>query len=65
MLKKRVVWIGATVIVLGLAWVVVRVPGATDARYNAVVASGTVPPGEHASRLHRSLVIADLHADAL
>ncbi len=61
----RFVWITVTLSFLGVVGLLIWLPGAVDAQYNAVVASGVELPGELATRLHGELQIADLHADPL
>jgi microsomal dipeptidase-like Zn-dependent dipeptidase len=57
----------AILCVAGLAWVAMRtiVAPLVDRRMNTVADGGAVPVGPDALALHRSAVVADLHADAL
>ncbi len=62
---RRIAWITVTLSFLGVVGMLIWLPGALDAQYNSVVASGVGLPGELATRLHGELQIADLHADPL
>lgn len=64
-LAKRVLLIGAVILLLGLPIFFFVLPGVVEKRFNPVLAQPPYSASEKATELHRRLFIADLHADSL
>jgi membrane dipeptidase len=60
---KRLRWVIAVVVLLAIVWFLL--PGIFESRFNKVVHQAPYRVSARAEALHRTLIVADLHADSL
>jgi microsomal dipeptidase-like Zn-dependent dipeptidase len=64
-MTRRPLRAAAGLVLLGTALVPVLGPGRVEAHFNKVVPGSSAPVSDTARRLHETLLVADLHSDAL